>query len=138
MQVDPEPGTVVVARVYSDTAADGLLFPDDRIIGVDGRLLDLASPNADLGRRWAEPTASQGHSFRVQREETTIEVFLKHDEPGARPDELLTRSFAAIRDFASALRTIRFTSLTVHPTDERHYSALLSLHIAPSPTSAGR
>lgn len=138
MRVEPEPGTVVVARVYPDTAADGLLLPDDRIIGVDGRLLDLESPNADLRRRWAEPSAAHGHTFRVQREDTTIEVFLKHDAPEARPEDLLTRSLPAIRGLASALRTIRFASVTVHPTDERHFSALVSLRLAPVPSSASR
>jgi len=138
MQVEPEPGTVVVARVYADTAADGHLLSDDRIIGVDGRLLDLGSPNADLRRRWAEPSAAHGHTLRVQREDTTIEVFLKHDDLGAIPEDLLTRSLPAIRGLASALRTIRFASVTVHPTDERHFSALVSLRLAPPPSSASR
>ena len=133
MQVESEPGTVVVARVYPDTAAHGHLLPDDRIIGFDGRLLDLESPNADLRRRWAEPAASHGHTFRVQREDTTIEVFLKHNDPQASPEDLLTRSIPAIRGLASALRTIRFASVTVHPTDERHFSALVSLRLAPNP-----
>lgn len=138
MQVEPEPGTVVVARVYPDTAADGRLLPNDRIIGVDGRLLDLETPNADLRRRWAEPSASHGHTFRVQREDTTIEVLLKHDDPEARPEDLLTRSIPAIRGLASALRTIRFASVTVHPADERYFSALVSLRLAPPPSSARR
>ena len=137
MQVETEPGTIVVARVYPDTAADGFLLPDDRIIGVDGRLLDLESPNADLRRRWAEPSAVHGHTFRVQREDTTIEVFLKHDDPDAIPDDFLTRALPAIRELASVLRTIRFASVTVHPTDERHFSALVSLRFAPS-SSASR
>ncbi len=131
MQVEPEPGTVVVARVYPDTAADGHLLPDDRIIGLDGRLLDMESPNADLRRRWADPSAEHGHTFRVQREDTTIEVFLKHDAPEVRPEDLLTRSLPAIRGLASALRSIRFASVTVHPTAERPFSALVSLRLAP-------
>jgi len=138
MQVEQEPGTVVVARVYPDTAADGRLRPDDRIIGVDGRLLDLTSPNADLRRRWAEPPPSAGHTLRVQRDDTTIDVVLKRDEPEAQPSDMLTRSLPVIRELATALRTIRFASLTVHPTDERHYSALLSLGPVPSPSSVGR
>ena len=138
MQVETEPGTVVVARVYPDTAADGFLLPDDRIIGVDGRLLDLESPNADLRRCWAEPSAVHGHTFRVQREDTTIEVFLKHDDPDAIPDDFLTRALPAIRELASVLRTIRFASVTVHPTDDRHFSALVTLRPAPAPSSASR
>lgn len=138
MQLEPEPGTVVVARVYPDTAADGLLLPDDRIIGVDGRLLDLQSPNTDLRRRWAEPADSRGHTLRIQREDTTIEIFLEHDPPEARPVDLLARSQPAIRRLASALRTIRFASVTVHPTDERHFSALVSIRLAPAPSSARR
>ncbi len=138
MQVEPEPGTVVVAKVYPNTAADGHLLPDDRIIGLDGRLLDLESPNADLRRRWAEPSAARGHSFRVQRNHATIEVFLEHDDPQAPPGDLLTRSLPAIRGLASALRAIRFASVTVHPTDERHFSALVSLRLAPPPPSASR
>jgi hypothetical protein len=138
MQVEPEPGTVVVARVYPDTAADGHLLPDDRIIGVDGRLLDLETPNADLRRRWAEPSAANGHTFRVQREDTTIEVFLKYNDHGSIPEDLLTRSQPAIRALTSALRTIRFASVTVHPTDGRHFSALVSLRLAPPPSSTNR
>lgn len=138
MQLESEPGTVVVARVYPGTAADGHLFPDDRIIGLDGRLLDLKSPNADLRRRWADPSAAHGHTFRVQREDTTIEVFLKHDEPDVQKEDLFVRALPAVQGLASVLSTVRFASLTVHPTDERHFSALVSLRIVPPPTSARR
>lgn len=138
MQVESEPGTVVVARVYPGTAAEGHLLPDDRIIGLDGRLLDLESPNADLRRRWAEPSDAHGHTFRIQREDTTIEVFLEHEAPDVGREDLVVRVLPAVRGFASALSTIRFTSVTVHPTDERHLSAVVSLRLAPSPTTASR
>ncbi len=138
MFVEQEPGTVVVARIYEDTAADGRLFPDDRIIGVDDRLLKMESPNTDLRRLWEEPSPAGGHTLRVQRENTTLEVFLKHDEPRPASNDLLARAAPALREFAAVVRNIRFASVTVHPTDERHWSALLSMRLSSPPTTARR
>jgi len=138
MHLEPEPGTVVVARVYPGTPAEGHLLPEDRIIGIDGQLLDMETPNADLRRRWAGPSDLHGHTLRIQRNDTTIELFLEHEDPDPRRKDMLARSIPAIRGLASALRAIPFASLTVHPTDERHLSVLVSLRLAQSPTSASR
>ncbi len=72
-------GTVEVARVYADTPAATGLQPGDRIIGIDGSLLDLSRPSADLRRRLEKSTADPGPTLRVQRGATTLDVLLPRD-----------------------------------------------------------
>ena len=69
-------GTVEVARVYADTPAAGRLQVGDRIIGIDGSLLDLSRPGADFRRRLDKSTADPGPTLRVQRGTTTLDVLL--------------------------------------------------------------
>ncbi len=130
MRTEQEPGVVVVARVYPGTPAEGKLEPEDRIVGVDGRLLDFAGPNLDLRRRWSTAAPPGGHSFRVIRDEMQIEVQLEAEETGVGLSNLLTRPVDALSDLASIGRSIRFASWSVHATDEMHYSALISLRFA--------
>ena len=70
------PGAIEVARVLADTPAAGRLQVGDRIIGIDGALLDLSRPGADFHRRLAKSTAATGPTIRVQRGTTTLDVLL--------------------------------------------------------------
>ncbi len=122
-----EPGAVVVTRVYPNTAAAGRLRPGDRIMGLDGQMLDLGEPGADLRRRWADKPATPARTLRVRRGDATIDVTLSpRDDPPVLSD-LLVDPIDAVRELASVGRSLRFASLSVHETDEKHFSALLSL-----------
>lgn len=135
MKIVQEPGAVLVARVYPDTAAEGRLQPGDRILGIDGHLLSLTSPNADLRKRWADSTVKPGPTLRVQRGDTAIDVVLPKEED-TRVAHLPINPADAVRELASLGRTLSFASFAVNVTDERHYSARLSLRFSPTQTSS--
>jgi hypothetical protein len=127
MRGEQEPGVVTVARVYAGTPADGRLEPDDRIVGMNGQLLDLVSPNADLRRRWMKPGAVDGHVLRVLRGEAMIEVPLPLPPEGAGASSVVLKPVDAVRELASIGGTMRFVSWAVHATEETQYSALVSM-----------
>ncbi len=131
-------GTVTVARVYASTPAAGRLSPGDRVVGIDGDLLDLASPNADLRRRWLLPGRPDGHVLRVQRGDTMIDVRVPMAPDAVGLSNLLVRPADAVREIAAVGRTMRFASWATHAADEAHYSALVSLRFGPVAQTARR
>jgi hypothetical protein len=132
MKVDQEPGVVVVARVYPDTAADGRLMPEDRILGIDGALLSLSSPNADLRDRWTASQSAPGPTVRVLRADRVMDITLpKLLRRTALADPRISPA-DAVGELASLGRAIPFLSLAVQPTDDTHFSALFSLRLAPA------
>lgn len=136
MKTAHQPGVVTVARVYPNTAAVGRLQPGDLILGIDGHLLSLASPNGDFRKRWIESTAQPGPTLRVQRGGTAIDVVL----PKKKKEDALLSSIGmnpadAVRELASLGRTLQFVSFAVNASDEMHYSARLSLRFAPGHVS---
>ncbi|MGB2986189.1 MAG: hypothetical protein WBE26_09930 [Phycisphaerae bacterium] len=131
MKLVQEPGVVTVARVYQGTPAAGRLQPDDRILGIDGHLLGLTSPNADLRRRWAESTAKPGPTLRVLRSGTAVDVVLPKQREEALWSNIRVKPADAVRELASLGRTLEFASFEVLATDEKHYSGRLSLRLAP-------
>jgi hypothetical protein len=135
VRVGQEPGAVVVARVYPNTAAEGRLQPEDRIIGIDGHLLSLTSSNTDLRKRWAESTARPGPTLRVWRGGTAIEMVLPKKAREESEAEARIRPADAVRELASLGRTLEFVSFAVNVSDERHYSARLSLRLGPGQVS---
>jgi hypothetical protein len=124
------PGVVVVARVHPQTPAFGKLEPEDWILGMDGQLLDLNAPNADLKRLWAAPTTNGRHVLRIIRGDLVQEVSLEVPPPPAGWSSLLTRPADALRELVAAARPIRFASWTVHASDPNQYSALVSLRFS--------
>ncbi len=131
MKADQKPGVVVVARVYPGTAAAGRLSPGDRIIGINGHLLSLESPNADLRRGWAGAKDDATTTFRVQRDEDIIEVTLDRSGPVARSLMPRIAPADAVRELASLGRTLQFASFTSFAAQSSSYSARLSLRFAP-------
>jgi hypothetical protein len=134
MKTEQKPGVVVVARVYPGSAADGHLQPDDRIIGIDGNLLDLTSPNTDLRRRWAGSKAEPGPALRVQRGDTIFDVVLPRNEPAPRVSAPQLKPADAVRELASLARELQFASFASYASQPMRYSARLSLRFAPTPS----
>jgi len=133
MQAIQAPGTVIVARVYAESPADGRLRPGDRIIGIDGQLLDLASPNADLRARLGRGDAASGPTLRVQRDGTTLDVILPREGDDSRHWSAGVKPADAVRELASLARSLQFASFAVLASEETRYAARLSLRFAPSP-----
>lgn len=138
MAVVQEPGGVVVARVYPQTAAQGRLQPGDRILGIDGKLLSLSSPNTDLRAGWAQSTADPGPTVRVERDGIAMDVVLPKKKPEAAPSTLRMNPADAVRELASLARTLQFASFAVLSSDEQHYSARLSLRFSAKRYSKSR
>jgi hypothetical protein len=105
MKARQRPGVVVVARVYPDTAADGRLQPGDRIVGVDGELLAMDRPNADLRRRLLASKTKPGPILRVLRDQALLDVQLvvEEEEGSASPwtPAGILRELARIGQYAS-------------------------------------
>lgn len=114
------PGVVVVRRVYRDTRADGRLRGDDRIIGVNGRLLAMAAPNADLRRLLAETPDHKSPALRVVRDGAQIDVQLPPLKPATALDTLVQIG-----------RSVRSATLSITEDDER-FTAHLSLRFIPT------
>lgn len=132
MKANQRAGMVVVARVHPDSPAAGLLQPGDRIIGIDGTLLPMKSPNAELRRRWHSLT-QESASIRVLRGEETLDIPIK--KAGAEDSwaTLMMQPADAIREFAAVGHAMQFASFSVLAGDDAHYSARLSLRFAASP-----
>lgn len=138
MKVGQEPGVVVVARVYPSTAATGRLMVGDRILGIDGALLSLSSPNADLRSRWTASVTDSGSTVRLLREGKVVDVELPRRNQKTAAAWPRIEPVDVVRELASLGRTIPFMSLAVQPTDETHFSALLSLRLSPGNTPGSR
>ena len=134
MKAQQEPGVVTVARVYPGTAAAGNVRPGDRIIGIDGQLLDLAAPNADLRRRWAMSRAEPSHILRVLRGDTTVELVLAMPKPRVSVADLPVKPAEALRELASLATTLEFASFASYESEEARYSGRLSLRFVTTPT----
>lgn len=135
MKVAHPPGVVAVARVYPKTAATGRLQPGDQILGIDGHLLSLTSPNGDFRKRWIDSTAQPGPTLRVQRNGTAIDVVLPKKKEDAPLSSIRVNPADAVRELASVGRTLQFISFAVNASDDMHYSARLSLRFAPEHVS---
>jgi hypothetical protein len=133
-KVDQQPGLVVVAHVHAGTAAAGRLQPGDGIIGIDGRLLDLASPNDDFRKKWAESRGDPGPTLRVQRGDTIIDVVLPRPRPAPSVTAPRVTPADAVRELASLARTLQFASFASYASKDTRYSAGLSLRFAPANT----
>jgi len=127
MKMKQQPGAVLVARVYRNTAAYGRLQAGDRILGIDGALLSLDSPNMDLRSRWATAIPGGTRTFRVLRDEKIIEVELPNNRKPINKPAPAINPVDAVRELASLGRTLEFLSFAVNVSDGRDYSARLSL-----------
>ena len=131
------PGVIAVETVDPGSPGAGLLRHGDRIIGIDGLLLDLESPDTSL--RQQLKTAASGPKLRVQRGDTMVNVVLPEDMDFTEQSSLPIAPARAVRELASLGRTLQFAIFSVHATRDTHYSAKLTLRFAPvdSPNAAG-
>ncbi len=125
---DYSPGQIRVSTTVAQTAAEGLLQRGDRIIGLNGRLIDLADPARDFRRQWRRRPRDARPTIRVMRDGEAMDVMLPIvvDEEGDRPE---FDPAPVLRELASLARGVSFAGLTIHATDDQHYSARVTLRL---------
>jgi len=122
------PGQITVSTTVAETAAVDLFQRGDRIIGLNGKLIDLADPARDFRRQWRRRPHDAGPTIRVLRNGVATDVVLPIvvDEEGDRPE---FDPAPVLRELASLARGVSFAGLTVHATDDRHYAARVTLRL---------
>ena len=131
-----EDGAAVVTAVRENGASDGVLQVGDRILGIDGQLLDLAAPNADLRRRVGESAASAGPLLRIEREGQQIDLVVPMEDVASARVTMSSDSqpdtVGTLDDLASLARHVMFVGASVDATDSRTFSARASFRFAQS------
>ena len=144
MRPGREPGVVVVDQVYPGTPADGRMQPKDRILGVDGKLLNLTASYTDLRRRLAKSDAQPGPTLRVLRQGVAMDIIVPRrggtpaagGTPAGRNGDSeiqLVEPADAVRELALLGRSVEFASFAVLASEDSRYSARLSLRFVPPP-----
>ncbi len=132
LQSLPPLGVVAVEEVDPQGRFHNRLQPEDWIIGVDGRLLSLTNPAAELESRLREPGAGTAVTLRVHRDETAIDVTIPPPVPkpaGIQP--LKFQPAEVIAELIQVGRALQFASFESTTSDEEHYSARISLRFTP-------
>ncbi|MGB0715253.1 MAG: hypothetical protein ACPGXK_05205 [Phycisphaerae bacterium] len=129
MVTEQIPGVVQVARVYPGTIADGYILPGDRIVGLDGVLLSLKAPNADLRGRWLQSDQTRDtRTFRVDRGGEVIEVELSV----RRWNNMQASAFdpaLMLQEFSAMASKIQFSSFSTFVTEPNRFAAQASLRL---------
>ncbi len=122
-----EPGVVVVAKVYDDSAASGKLVVGDKILAVDGKVLDIEHPNRDLRTRLTTSSLSPGPVVRVLRDDQVLEIALPANEDSNQdrstwpdPHDLAQRTADVAKNFKVGTFSVRYSG-------GRHYVAHITL-----------
>jgi len=123
---DHQPGGLRVKRTIQGTAGAGRLRGGDLIVGLNGRTLDLAQPQRDFRRQWRARDDGEKPVLRVLRDGTFTDVTLEvvEDNTAAIPEY---DPEPWLRQLGSIARAITFGNVAVHVTDDRHYSARITL-----------
>ncbi|UCG16647.1 MAG: PDZ domain-containing protein, partial [Phycisphaerales bacterium] len=134
MRVTQKPGRVTVARVYSGAPADGHLQPGDEILGVNGRLLSLSSPNADLRRMIQSAEQNETVALRVLRDSEYVDVEITPRPAEPKPGQ--GGAVEALGQLARLGQALRYCTFTVFASRPDQYVARVTLGFqAPAPTS---
>ena len=108
----------------------------DWIVGINGRLLAMNSPSADLQNRWAGSTNVAGTALRIVRGQNMLEVTVPSPSAAARNSAPQTEPARALREISSLGRTLEFATFEVEASVQRRYSARVSLRFAPAQASS--
>lgn len=132
VQPDVDPGTVTVARVYPGGRAHGHLRPGDRIVGLNGTLLALDDPAADLRRRVLHPPATGRWVFRIQRGDLLLDAVVP-TVPPRRVSQTVTDPAGALRQLQSLFQLVDFAGIRITRPTPDTINAKLALRFAPTP-----
>jgi hypothetical protein len=128
----PQLGAVVVEEVNPRGRFHTRLQPDDWILGVNGRLLSLTNPAAELESRLRDPRTDEAVTLRVHRGDAAIDVTIP---PVPKPTGISPLTFQPAEVVAELIligRALQFASFESTTSDEEHYSARISLRFTPA------
>jgi len=129
LQPDEQTGFVRVEDTVAGGPADGRIGKGDRVIAVNGTVLDLARPAEDLRDRWLRAEPETELMLRVLRGGRGVDVPVP--SPAAADGVLATQfqPLEAVRELASLARAVPFATFVAYATDERNYSARMTLRL---------
>ncbi len=124
-------GSVQVVRVHASMPADGRLHVGDEIIGIEGRLLALDDPVADLRQRLVQHSDPDRMAMRVWRDDRLMEVTLPLEAGLAAPapEPGTADPLAALRHLQSVARVLNSASYTVYRSGADRLHARVSLEL---------
>ena len=125
-----EPGEVSVGEVLPDTPVAGAIVEGDRIVGLDGALLDLEFPEASLRRMFLRKTTNTPSTLRLLRNGTMMDVAVTYAAEGGNQADAPPLPAEAVRSLLAVMKTLQFAKFTVFTTSGRAYSSKLSLRFA--------
>ena len=125
-----EPGEVSVGEVLPDTPVAGAIVEGDRIVGLDGALLDLEFPEASLRRMFLRKTTNTPSTLRLLRNGTMMDVAVTYAAEGGNQADATPLPAEAVRSLLAVMKTLQFAKFTVFTTSGRAYSSKLSLRFA--------
>ena len=128
MTVQQKPGRVCVSRVYADTPADGRLQAGDEILAVDGRVLSMGQPNADLRRFVHAQEEGRPFVLRVRRQEEWLDVELALPPPPPSQPAITER----LERLARLGDDLHYATFAVSASRPDHYIARLTLGFSPA------
>jgi len=133
---DEGTGAVVVARVQAHQPAVGILHVGDHIIGVDGRLLSLEDPVADLRNRIDECNDAGGLKLRVRRDNRLLDVRVPIPQAIAPAATSRKSAAEALKQLEAVSRTVSYAVYSVVRSREDRFHARISLRLVPSTSPA--
>ena len=136
-------GAAVVETVDGSAALQNLLRSGDVILGVDGRLLAMEFPAADLRQQLLAGGEPTGKTLRVQRAGSMLEITVPSPPatPAAAPetdDAEALPALEALEDLLSAARTVSAATIAIEGGVAERYSARVSLRFVPLPQGTKR
>ena len=120
-------GAVRVVRVEPGGICAGQLMAGDEIRGVNGALLSVDDPGADLKRQVVRGAESRSWMFRVVRDGRSLDVAVANPS-GVR----LGDPMVALKELASLLGRIDFGSLRASQADSDRMTAELTIRFSHS------
>lgn len=128
----PAPGEVIVEDVTPGSSAHGQLYPEDRVIAIDGRVLNLSLASRDFEQRLASGTSST-RTLRVLRGDEVVDVTLSTPPVAVNLPAIPLDPGAATRELALIVREVEFASFFELNTEPSYYAALASVRFVPAP-----
>ena len=134
--VPDHPGKLDISTVLPGWPAAGRLHAGDRIIAVDGRVLDAKDTRRDFNRAVRLRQDRQKVVLRIERDDRTRDVVIRLPRDNSAPDGFNpVRTLHHLTKLASQFSVGGYTAW--HDTPER-ISARLSLTLAPSDAQVAR
>ncbi|MCK4659176.1 MAG: PDZ domain-containing protein [Phycisphaerae bacterium] len=128
-----QPGRVEVAKVYQEGPCHNLVEVGDRIVAVNGRVLELTDANGDLRERARELPDGQSVTLRLERAGTLTDVSIVVDRPRNPRQEIVADAVRALRHFQTLSRHLAFATFTVSRSRGDSYQAHFRLRFSGSP-----